>query len=121
MKNYLILLIGIFLILHGLVHLWYVVLVQKLVPFKEEMGWTGESWLLPNSEWLATFFFSIAAIIFIMSGVSFIVNASYWKPILIISAILSSLVIIVFWDGSFKMLVEKGFFGFLINFGIIFF
>jgi hypothetical protein len=39
-------LIGIFIVLHGLVHLWYVVLSQGLVEFEPEMGWTGESWLL---------------------------------------------------------------------------
>jgi hypothetical protein len=36
-------LFGIFVVLHGLVHLWYVVLSQRLVEFQADMGWTGES------------------------------------------------------------------------------
>ena len=39
---------GLFIVLHGLVHLWYVVLSQKLVAFQPEMGWVGRSWLLTN-------------------------------------------------------------------------
>jgi len=30
-----------FLILHGLVHLWYLVLAFRLVEYKPDMGWTG--------------------------------------------------------------------------------
>jgi len=51
---------GVFFVLHGLVHLWYVVLSQRLVAFQADMGWTGESWLLTGplgdvaSRWVAT-------------------------------------------------------------------
>jgi hypothetical protein len=38
-------LIGIFIVLHGLVQLWYVVLSQRLVDSQGDMGWTGESWI----------------------------------------------------------------------------
>jgi len=39
-------LIGIFILLHGLVHMWYVTLSQGWVEFQANMGWTGKSWLL---------------------------------------------------------------------------
>ena len=38
-------LLGIFIILHGLVHLGYFTLSHRLVPFEPQMGWTGRSWL----------------------------------------------------------------------------
>ena len=41
-------LFGTFVVLHGLVHLWYFTLSQRLVEFKPEMGWTGKSWILSN-------------------------------------------------------------------------
>ena len=31
-------LIGVFIVLHGLVHLWYVTLSQRLIEFQAEMG-----------------------------------------------------------------------------------
>lgn len=40
--------IGIFMLLHGLVHLWYFVMSRGLVELKPEMGWSGKSWLLTN-------------------------------------------------------------------------
>ena len=42
------LLIGFFIVLHGLVHMWYFTLSQRLVEFQPEMGWTGKSWLFSN-------------------------------------------------------------------------
>ena len=35
--------IGIFMLLHGLVHLWYFVMSRGLVELKLEMGWSGKS------------------------------------------------------------------------------
>ena len=39
------LVIGLFIVLHGLVHLWYFTLSQRLVEFKPQMGWSGRSWV----------------------------------------------------------------------------
>lgn len=41
-------LIGAFVVLHGLVHVWYVTLSQGLVEFQPEMGWSGRSWALSD-------------------------------------------------------------------------
>ena len=40
--------ISLFIVLHGLVHLWYFTLSQRLVEFKPEMGWSGRSWIFTN-------------------------------------------------------------------------
>jgi hypothetical protein len=42
------LLFSLFLVLHGLVYLWYFTLSQRLVAFQPEMGWSGRSWLFSN-------------------------------------------------------------------------
>lgn len=118
-------LFSIFLALHGLVHAWFVVLSQNLVPFEEEMGWTGQSWLLSNilsdstAKIVATILFSISTLLFIVGGIMFGLKADIAKTVLILASIISSLTLIVFWDGSFDMIVQKGIIGFVINIATI--
>ena len=67
--------IGIVLILHGLVHIWYIVLNQGLIEFRPEMGWTGNSWILSNflgaevTQPLATILYGISAITLVIAGI----------------------------------------------------
>ena len=68
-------LIGVFLSLHGLVHLWYVTLSQGWVEFQADMGWTGKSWILSHimeSELVqsaATVLYGLAAALFLGAGI----------------------------------------------------
>lgn len=116
---------GIFMILHGLVHLWYVVLAYRLVEYQPDMGWKGKSWLLSNIlnekvvRSTAGVLFAAAALAFVISGIVFLAKADWARPVILASTILSSLVILVFWDGSTQMMVQKGILGFLINVVII--
>lgn len=118
-------LIGIFIILHGLVHLWYVVLSFRLVEFQPEMGWTGTSWLLSGNvqettlRTLAGILFIASAFAFVISGIAVFANADWLKTFLLASALFSSLIMLVFWDGKLNLLVQKGVIGILINLGII--
>jgi len=118
-------LFGFFTILHGLVHLWPVVLSQGLVEYKPEMGWTGESWLLTTivgdgaTRALASVLYALAMVVFVASGIGLFVSGDWWRPLLVGSAILSAVVILLFWDGTGGQLVEKGLVGFLINVGIL--
>lgn len=118
-------LFGLFIILHGLVHLWYFTLSQRLVEFKPEMGWAGKSWLLSNfigdsnTQSLASALFVLAAIAFVISGVGIFIRAEWWWTALMSSAILSSVIILIFWDGSMQLIVQKGLIGFLISLGIL--
>ncbi|MGD2207148.1 MAG: hypothetical protein PVH17_10240 [Anaerolineae bacterium] len=114
-------LFGIFIVLHGLVHLWYVTLSQGLVEFQAEMGWTGESWLFSPlfggaaTRLLATVLYSLAAFSFVAGGVGFFAQWAWWRPVIIGSAAFSAVIILLFWDGGLQMIVEKGLIGFLIN------
>lgn len=114
-------LFGFFIILHGLVHLWYFTLSQRLVEFQPEMGWTGRSWLLSNflgdsiSRSLASVLYVLATIAFMVSGIGIFTIAEWLPPVLAGSAVFSSAIILLFWDGGSQMLVQKGFVGLLIN------
>jgi len=118
-------LISLFIILHGLVHLWYFTLSQGLVEFKPEMGWTGKSWILSNflgdstARSLASALFVLAAIAFVISGVGIFVRAEWWWPVLLGSAIFSSMVLFLLWDGNMQLIVQKGLIGFLISLVIL--
>jgi len=118
-------LIGLFVILHGLVHLWYFTLSQRLVEFKPEMGWTGKSWIFSNllgdstTRSLASILLVLVAIVFVISGVGIFIRADWWWPMLLGSAIFSSTILFLFWDGNMQLVVQKGLIGFLISLVIL--
>jgi hypothetical protein len=116
---------GIFVFLHGLVHLWYVTLSQRWVAFTPEMGWTGESWLLSPllgdgaTRGLATALYSLATLGFLAGGIGVFARQDWWRPAVIGSAAVSAVIIILFWDGGLQKIVEKGLVGFLINVALL--
>ncbi|MGD1993386.1 MAG: hypothetical protein PVI59_09345 [Anaerolineae bacterium] len=116
---------AVFVVLHGLVHMWYVALSQGWVEFEPEMGWTGESWLLSRflgesaTRSLASIVFIVATLAFVVSGVGTLFNAGWWRSALLASAIFSTAMVVLYWDGSFEMIVQKGLIALLINAGIL--
>jgi hypothetical protein len=116
---------GLFIVLHGLVHLWYVVLSQKLVTFQPEMGWNGRSWLFTNvledsrTRSLAGLLFVLATIGLVVSGIGVMARGEWWRPVLIGSTVLSSVTLVLFWDGSTDLIVQKGLLGLVINGAIL--
>lgn len=112
---------GIFLILHGLVHFWYVTMSQGWVELKADMGWTGKSWLLGSLlkpsllHPTASVLYGLAAIAFVISGILMLINPDSSRIWLWISTILSSLTLIIFWDGNVQYIVQKGLIGLIIN------
>jgi len=118
-------LVGLFLILHGLVHLWYVTLSRGLVEFQSEMGWTGRSWLLSpflsegTTSLLASALYVLATVGFVLGGVGYLAELGWWPSVVVGSAVVSTIVIALFWDGSWEMVVQKGLIGLLINVAII--
>jgi hypothetical protein len=112
---------GIFIVLHGLVHLWYVTLSQRLVEFQADMGWTGASWLFSpllgesGTRLLATVLYGLATLGFVTGGIGIFAQQEWWQPVVLGSAALSAATILLFWDGGLQMIVQKGLLGFLID------
>lgn len=115
-----------FLVLHGLVHLWYFTLSRGLVAFQPEMGWTGNSWLFSNllgnpaTRSLASALYPLAALLFVVAGIGVFGRFEWARPLLLGTAAFSAALILLFWDGQGQLLVEKGILGLLINLGLIF-
>ena len=116
---------GVFIILHGLVHLWYLTLSQGWVGFQSEMGWDGSSLLLSGFmsdsalRPIASILYLISTAIFLVGGVGVFMQAEWTRSVLMIAAVLSSVVILLFWDGNGGMLVQKGLLGLLIDLVIL--
>ncbi len=116
---------GIFVILHGLVHLWYVTLSQQLVEYRPDMGWTGESWLLSPAVGsgilrpVSSILFGLSMLGLLVGGVGLLAGGGWWRPLLLIAAGVSFVTILIFWDGRPQMLVQKGLAGLLIDAAII--
>ena len=117
--------LGVFLVLHGLVHMWYVTLSQGWVAFQADMGWTGQSWLLSGSlseggtKWLATLLYVLTAVAFTVSGAGKMIEQDWARSWIVVSAIISTVAILVFWDGNFHHMVEKGLLGLVIDFALL--
>jgi hypothetical protein len=116
---------GIFIILHGLVHFWYVVLSYQWVEFKPDMGWNGQSWLFSSFLNQSTIrsitgvLFILAAVAFVISGIGIFIQADWLNTFILGSSIFSTLVLLLFWDGQLEMILQKGILGVLINLVII--
>ena len=118
--------IGVFLILHGLVHLLYFALSRKLFELEPPLqGWPERSWVFSNlladatTRSLASLLYLVAMLIFVVSGLAFLFQAEWWTPLAVSASLLSSAVIFLFWDGTLQRLPDKGFIGILINIVVI--
>lgn len=116
---------GTFILLHGLVHFWYLVLSLKLVAYKPEMGWTGSSWLLSYffgdevQRSIASVSYPLAGLLFMAGAIGIYAHTGWAEKILILASILSSLLIVMYFDGRWALLVQKGLIGLAINMAII--
>jgi hypothetical protein len=79
-------LFALFVLLHGVVHLWYVTLSQRLVTFQPEMGWSGESWLFTDllgdaaTRSVASLLFVLATLGFAAGSAAILFQEAWWRP-----------------------------------------
>ena len=119
---------GIFIILHGFVHLLYFGQSQKLFELRPDMVWPEGSWIFSRlfenhaKRWLSSLIFILAAVTFVLAGIMFvaggtglIIGQAWWHLIVVSAAIFSSTIIMLFWDGRRKTLGDQGGVGLLIN------
>jgi hypothetical protein len=123
---------GIFIILHGLVHLLYFGQSQKLFELQPRMVWPEGSWIFSRlyehqpPKWVSGIIFTLSAVTFILAAILFIAGGAglilgqpWWRPTVMSAAIFSSIIIILFWDGQRSTWKAQGGIGFLINLAIL--
>jgi hypothetical protein len=118
-------LFGVFIILHGLVHLLYFGQSQRLFELRPGMVWPDSSWIFSRFlgvkviRSLASIALVLTAFGFITGGVGILMSFSWELTIILGASVFSSLVYIFFWDGNLQKLDDQGGIGVLINIAII--
>lgn len=116
---------GIFLLLHGLVHLLYSGQSVRLFELQSGMSWPDGSWAFAGifgneaARIIAGGSLILATIGFVVAGIALFASQDWWRLATIISASFSVAVFVLFWDGSLQALADKGLFGILINAAIL--
>ncbi len=116
---------GIFIMLHGLVHLLYAGQSARYFELKPGMPWPDGSWvfarLLSNEAVrnLARISLVLTAMGLILSGIGLFASQAWWRPMVISATAISSIVYIVFWNGRMQNLDGQGVVGILIDVAIL--
>lgn len=116
---------GVFIVLHGLVHLLYFGQSARYFELQPEMVWPDGSWAFSRllgdeaTRILASISYVLAAIGFIAGGIGILVSQAWWRPVVVASAAFSAVIIVLFWDGKMQRLDDQGGIGLLINLAIL--
>ena len=117
--------LGIFFVLHGLIHLLYSGQSARRFELKPGMIWPDGSWafsrLLGNETTrnLATISLILVAIGLIVGGTGILINQAWWRPVIVGAVGFSSAVFILLWNGRMQNLDGQGVVGIIINMAIL--
>lgn len=117
--------ISIFLILHGLVHLLYLGQSQRFFELQPGMVWPDGSWVFGRilgsepTRLLASAACVVAAVGFAATGMGILLDQNWWKTPLVFTAIFSSIVYLLLWNGKLEHLDNQGAIGILINLALL--
>jgi hypothetical protein len=116
---------GVFLLLHGLVHLLYYGQSARRFELQPGMAWPDGSWVFSRllgengARTLAGIFCVLAAAGMLVGGVGMMLGQSWWRSVVIASAAVSGALYILFWNGRLQHLDRQGGIGLLIDAGIL--
>ncbi len=117
--------IGVFIVLHGLVHLLYAGQSARRFELKPGMVWPDGSWAFSRvlgddaTRTLASISLILAAIGFVAGGIGVLASQHWWRPVVVGAAALSCVVYILFWDARIQNLDGQGLVGLLIDLAIV--
>jgi hypothetical protein len=117
--------LGIFLVLHGLVHLLYFGQSARYFELQPGMAWPDGSWALTRllgdagTRGVANVTLILAALALTTGGAGLLLKQDWWRLLVLVAAVFSSLIYLLLWDGGWQHLDNKGGVGILINLGIL--
>ena len=117
-------LLGSFFVFHGLVHLLYFGQSARYFELQPGMIWPDGSWIFSRFlgnvtiRNLANIVLLLAAIGFIAGGIGVLFQQTWWRAMIVGTALFSSLIYLLFWDAGFQHLDNKGGIGILIHLAI---
>lgn len=101
-------LFGLFLILHGLVFIFYAGQSFRMFKLQPGMKWPDESWAFTkmignrkvrSSAGVCCLLPSLG---FMAGGLGIILNLEWYHPVIISTSVFSIITILIFWDGKFN-------------------
>jgi hypothetical protein len=116
---------GVFIVLHGLVHLLYLGQGTRRFELRPGMTWPDGSWTFSKLlgeqaiRHLASLACMVAAIGFVAGGVGLLISQVWWRPLVVAAAVFSSITFILFWNGNLHSLRDQGGVAILINLVIL--
>ena len=117
---------GIFIILHGLVHLLYFGQSQQLFRLHPDMEWPDDSWAFSRLldydviRVVASSACVLATVGFVAGGLGILLGQTWWRPLVVGSAVFSASLFILFWDGDSRRMAKQGGVDVLLNLIILF-
>ncbi len=117
--------VGAFLIAHGVVYGLYVGQALRLFELKPGFTWPDGSWALsglignPAMQAVTAILFSLLAAGFAVSGIALIAGQSWWGPLASVTAIVATVALVLLWDRRLRGLDTQGAYAILINAAIV--
>ncbi|MBN1217650.1 MAG: hypothetical protein JXM69_01880 [Anaerolineae bacterium] len=116
---------GVFVVLHGLVHMLYFGQSARYFELQPGLAWPDGSWVFARllgdetTRLLASIFLVAATVGFVAGGAGILLGQAWQRPVVVSAAIFSTVIYILFWDGAWQNLHDKGAIGILINLAIL--
>ncbi len=116
---------GIFLMLHGLVHLLYFGQSARFFTLQQGMTWPDSSWAFSRllgdntTRTLTSVLCILAAAGFVIGAAAIFFSQPWWRVAVMISAVFSIVLYILFWNGQVQHLDNQGGIGILIDIAIL--
>jgi hypothetical protein len=115
---------GLFLAAHGLVYGLYAAHSLRLLEIKPGFAWPDGSWSLswlgdPTVRILAAVVFALVGVAFAVSGAALVLRQAWWQPVAVCAAVVSTVAIVLLWNGRPQALDAQGAYAVLINAAIL--
>ena len=116
---------GVFLVLHGLVHVLYFGQSARRFELRPGMVWPDGAWAFSKllgyktTRNLASSACILAAIGLGAGGAGVLISRAWWRPVIVAAATFSSVAFMLFWNGKLRQLADQGAVAILINLAIL--
>jgi hypothetical protein len=116
---------GVFIVLHGLVHLLYFGQSARYFELKPGMIWPDGSWVFSRllgeaaTRNLASISLILAALGLVAGGIGIFVMQGWWRPMVVGAATLSAVAYVLLWNGRLQNLDGQGAIGLLIDVALV--
>jgi len=114
-------LVTVFLILHGLIHLLYFAQSARIFELKPGMIWPAGSWALSRvlgengTRTLASAFCVLLAAGFVVGAVGLLSSQSWWRAPVVASAVVSAVLFLLCWNGQLQNIDGQGAVGLVLD------